>query len=43
MDPKEHQLSEEEINNYSKELDELFQSLVPLLEEESSDLKESEE
>lgn len=33
MDPKEHQLSEEEINKYSKELDELFESLVPLLKD----------
>jgi hypothetical protein len=35
MDPKEHQLSEEEINTYGKELDELFQSLVPLLKDTS--------
>ncbi len=32
MDPgNNHTLSEEELNNYSTELDELFQSLIPLL------------
>lgn len=34
MDPgTEHKLSEEEINSYSQELDELFQSLIPLADE----------
>ena len=38
MDPdKEHQLSEEEINKYSEELDELYQSLIPLLIKGSED------